>query len=109
MANTDTEVIDRISEQVKVEEPKLWKVILHNDDTTSFDFVIAVLIQIFHKDEESAARITMDVHNNGSGIAGIYTKEIAEEKTYETLMFAAANNYPDLTVTFEEMWECHKI
>jgi len=103
MANTEIEVIERVDETVKVHIPKMWKVILHNDDTTTFDFVIAVLIRVFHKSMEEARELTQMIHITGAGVAGVYTKEIAEEKTYETLMFAKANGFPDMTASYEEM------
>jgi ATP-dependent Clp protease adaptor protein ClpS len=103
MANTELEVIERVDETIKVTIPKMWKVILHNDDTTTFDFVIAVLIRVFHKSVEDAKELTQSIHLTGSGVAGIYYKEIAEEKTYETLMFAKANGFADMNVSYEEM------
>jgi ATP-dependent Clp protease adaptor protein ClpS len=103
MANTELEVIESVEETIKVHIPKMWKVILHNDDTTTFDFVIAVLIRVFHKSMDEARELTQMIHMTGAGVAGIYTKEIAEEKTYETLMFAKANGFPDMTASYEEM------
>ena len=103
MANTELEVIERVDETVKVHIPKMWKVILHNDDTTTFDFVIAVLIRVFHKNMEEARELTQMIHLTGAGVAGVYTKEIAEEKTYETLMFAKLNAITDMTASYEEM------
>jgi ATP-dependent Clp protease adaptor protein ClpS len=103
MANTDLEVIETVQETIKVHIPKMWKVILHNDDTTTFDFVIAVLIRVFHKSMDEARELTQMIHMTGAGVAGVYTKEIAEEKTYETLMFAKANGFPDMTASYEEM------
>lgn len=99
----EVEVIETIDEQIKVKIPKLYKVLLHNDDTTTFDFVILVLVQIFHRTVEDAIEITKNIHVNQTGIAGSpYTREIAEEKTLETISFARANGYP-LTATFEEL------
>jgi ATP-dependent Clp protease adaptor protein ClpS len=96
-------VIEKIEEEIQVQVPKMYKVILHNDDTTTFDFVIAVLTQIFHRPLQTAIEITADVHVNGQGIAGApYTREVAEEKTTETISFAKANGF-SLVVTFEEL------
>ncbi len=103
MSNTELEIIERVDETIKVHIPKMWKVILHNDNTTTFDFVIAVLIRVFHKSVDQATELTQMIHLTGAGVAGIYTKEIAEEKTYETLMFAKANGFPDMTASYEEM------
>jgi len=99
----EIEVIEKIDETIKVQIPKMYKVILHNDDKTTFDFVIAVLTRIFHKTSEEAVKITEAVHVTGQGIAGApYTHEVAEEKTLETISFSRANNFP-LTPTFEEL------
>ncbi len=103
IAQQDVEIIEKIDEQIKVHIPNMYKVILHNDNTTTVDFVVHVLMRIFHKTIEDAMVITQTVHENGQGIAGApYTKEIAEEKTLETIGFARANNFP-LVVTFEEI------
>ena len=98
-----TETIESIKEEIKIEPPKFYKVILHNDDTTSMDFVVAVLTHIFHKKFEEALEITLAIHNEGEGIAGApYTREIAEEKTNETKKYARANGFP-LVASFEEL------
>jgi ATP-dependent Clp protease adaptor protein ClpS len=99
----EIEVIEEIQETIKVQIPKMYKVLLHNDDTTTFDFVIAVLMRIFHKTAEEAIEITKAIHVEGKGVAGApYSREIAEEKTLETISFSRANNFP-LTPTFEEL------
>jgi len=101
--STEIEVIEKIDETIKVQIPKLYKVLLHNDDTTTFDFVIAILMKIFHKTVEEAVEVTKAIHVEGRGVAGApYTREIAEEKTNETISFARANGFP-LTATFEEL------
>lgn len=100
---TETNVIERVEEDIKVQLPKMYKVLLHNDDTTTFDFVILVLCQIFHKSVQDAVEITKTIHLNQIGIAGSpFTREIAEEKTIETISFSRANGFP-LTATFEEL------
>ena len=99
----DIEVIEKIDETIKVQIPKMYKVLLHNDNSTTFDFVIIVLTRIFHKTTEQAVEITTAIHEAGQGSAGSpYTKEIAEEKTLETVSFSRANGFP-LTATFEEL------
>jgi len=99
----EIEVIEKIDETIKVQIPKMYRVLLHNDDTTTFDFVIAVLTRIFHRTAQDAVEITKSIHVTGKGIAGApYTREIAEEKTLETISFSRANNFP-LTPTFEEI------
>ncbi len=98
-----TETIEQTRHEVSLQPPKYYKVLLHNDDTTTMDFVIAVLTQIFHRKLEEAYEITMTIHENGDGIAGSpYTKEVAEEKSTETMKFARKNGYP-LVASFEEL------
>ena len=99
----EIEVIEKINEQLKVNIPKLYKVILHNDNTTTVEFVIHVLMRIFHKKVEDAMVLTQTIHETGIGIAGApYTKEIAKEKMLETVAAARANGFP-LVATFEEL------
>jgi ATP-dependent Clp protease adaptor protein ClpS len=99
----DTEVVEQTIEKIDLQRPNMYKVILHNDDTTTFDFVIEVLIRIFHKNLQDAIELAKQIHVTGQGIAGSpYTREIAEEKTEETIGFARANGFP-LTATFEEL------
>lgn len=101
--STDIEVIEKINETIKVSIPKMYKVLLHNDDKTTFDFVITILVTIFHKSVEEAIEITKAIHVAGQGIAGSpYTHEVAEEKTVETISFARANGFP-LTASYEEL------
>lgn len=80
--------------QERVEVPKLYKVILLNDDYTPMDFVILVLKRFFGKSENLASQIMLDVHRKGAGVAGIYSLEIAETKTFQVNQFAKLNQYP---------------
>lgn len=78
----------------RVEMPRLYKVILLNDDYTPMDFVTLVLKRFFGKSEELAQQIMLDVHRKGAGVAGVYTLEVAETKTFQTNQFAKLNQYP---------------
>jgi ATP-dependent Clp protease adaptor protein ClpS len=101
--SNNTNVIEKVEQNIQLKEPKMYKVLLHNDDTTTMDFVITVLTQIFHKTVQEAVEVTLAIHYKGQGIAGApYTAEVAEEKTFETLAYARANNFP-LAATFEEL------
>lgn len=101
--STDTNIIEREETITKVRLPSMYKVILHNDDTTTFDFVILVLTTIFFRTLDDAIEVTKAIHVEGFGIAGApFTKEIAEEKTDEVLALSRANGFP-LTATFEEL------
>ena len=92
---SDVGIMDR--EKDDLQPPKKFKVVLLNDDYTPMDFVAKLLITIFHKDPETALAITMSVHNSGKGIAGVYSKEIAETKSSETNMTAKQYGYPLLS------------
>lgn len=93
----------KLDEKIKitVQEPKLWKVIFLNDDHTPMEFVIGVLTEIFKHGQETAKDITMQIHSEGSGIAGIYSFEIAEVKAVESTNLARANGFP-LQIKLEE-------
>lgn len=87
--------------KTKLEKPKLFKVILHNDDFTTMDFVVFVLEYVFMKAEAEAVAIMLKVHNEGFGIAGIYPYDIAYTKSQKAMNLAKAREYP-LLVTVEE-------
>lgn len=92
--SADTEIIEGTSVAVDIKRPKMYCVVLYNDDTTTFDFVHTALVRIFHRTSEEAAEITQAIHNGGSGIAGgPYTHEVAEEKHRETILFARTNGF----------------
>lgn len=78
-----------------------WSVIFHNDDKTTFEFVIAVLSEVFNKSPAEAFEIASIIHEQGSEVVGVYAYEIAEEKKEQTIKLARAYNFP-LNVTIEE-------
>ncbi len=78
----------------KVKKPPLYKVLLHNDDYTTREFVVFVLEKVFHHDEPSATRIMWHVHTTGVGVAGVYTYEMAETKVEKVETLARANEFP---------------
>lgn len=81
-------------EKIEVEIPKNYNVILLNDDYTAIEFVIYVLMTIFKKSKEEAFSLAKSIHNSGKGIAGTYTREIAETKTIQCETLAKENGYP---------------
>ena len=83
-----------IEDHVTPDIPKQYKVILHNDDYTPMDFVVEILVDVFFKDEETAAQIMMNVHLQGQGICGVYSYEIAETKIVRVHELAAQYEYP---------------
>jgi ATP-dependent Clp protease adaptor protein ClpS len=93
----------QIDEKIKkvIAEPKKYKIIFLNDDKTPIEFVIELLISIFRHTEETAKDITLAVHNDGSAVVGIYTYEIAEQKTIETTQVCRQHGFP-LQVRMEQ-------
>ena len=88
----------------KLKRPPLYKVLLHNDDYTSMEFVVFILQTVFDRNEADAVTIMLNVHRQGLGVAGIFTYEIAEMKTAKVARLAEANEFP-LLCTFEEVGE----
>ena len=97
--STEVEISEKI--KITVSEPKRWKVILLNDDTTPMEFVINILVDVFRHTTETAHEIMLQVHETGSGVAGIYSFEIAEAKAVEATNQARTNNFP-LQLKLEE-------
>ena len=83
-----------IADRKKVEPPKKYNVVLLNDDYTPMNFVSDLLQRLFHKPATEAEQITLLVHNTGKGIAGTYSREIAETKAYEVKINAVNSGYP---------------
>jgi len=84
--------VSKVNEKNK--EPDEFKVILLNDHFTPMDFVVEILMQIFHKDTDDAFRIMLNVHNKGKAVVGVYTWDIAVTKTEQVHVQAAENQYP---------------
>ena len=84
----------------KLQRPRLWRVLLHNDDYTTQDFVVWVLETIFNKEQGEAFDIMMNVHRTGMGIAGVYTYDVAQTKVKTTRQLAEEHEFP-LLVTVE--------
>jgi len=78
----------------KLQEPPRYKVLLHNDDYTTMDFVVMILEVIFGKDTAEATAIMLTVHHQGQGVAGVYTREIGETKVAEVHQLARKNQFP---------------
>ena len=87
--------------ETKLEKPKLFKVLIHNDDFTTMDFVVFILQHVFNRSEPEAFTIMLKVHNEGVGVAGIYPYEIATMKSQKAVNLARAREYP-LLCTIEE-------
>jgi len=88
--------------ETKLEKPKLFKVVLHNDDFTTMEFVVFVLQYVFNKPDAEAFTIMLKVHNEGLGIAGIYPFEIASMKSEKAMNLARSREFPLLCTVEEE-------
>lgn len=91
---TDTILEKRIDTSDFIKEPSKYKVIFCNDDVTPMEFVINLLISIFRHNELDAQKLTMEVHHSGSAVVGIYTYEIAEQKSLDATNVSRANGFP---------------
>ncbi len=104
MGNTLTKPRQGVQDQDRddVDEPSRFKVLLHNDDYTTMDFVVMVLQAVFNKDMETATEIMLNVHKKGVGVAGIYTRDVAETKVAMVHELSRKNEHP-LKCTMEEV------
>jgi ATP-dependent Clp protease adaptor protein ClpS len=96
----DEEVAAESRERLK--KPPLFRVLLHNDDFTTMEFVVEVLMQVFGKSEAAAFRVMWAVHTQGVGVAGVYTYEVAEMKVERVTQLARAREFPLLCTAEEE-------
>ncbi len=101
MARVDEEVESEFDEQLEIREPRLYKVMLLNDDYTSMDFVTMILMEVFHQNSQKANAIMYKIHEEGSGLCGVYTYEIAETKIAQVHALAKEHQFP-LRATMEE-------
>ncbi len=85
----------------EIREPKMYRVILHNDDYTTMEFVVEILVKVFHKPVLDATRIMLDVHRKGKGICGVYTYDIAATRVAKVHQLAQKREFP-LKCSLEE-------
>ncbi|HEX8774303.1 MAG TPA: ATP-dependent Clp protease adaptor ClpS [Pyrinomonadaceae bacterium] len=100
-AEPDDAVVTESKSKEKLKPPPLYKVLIHNDDFTTMDFVVFVLQTVFQRTEAEAVRVMLQVHTQGIGVAGIYTYEVAEMKAAKATELAQAHEYPLLFTTEE--------
>jgi len=84
----------RTRSRTKLQPPVMWRVILHNDDYTTQDFVVWVLRSVFRKPEDEAVRIMTEVHRRGKGVAGLYPFDVADTKIAQVKELAERNEFP---------------
>src|SRR6478752_3367945 len=91
---TRPELVRETETQKKVERPPLYEVLLHNDDYTTQEFVVFVLMKYFQHDGATARKIMLHVHTKGIGVAGVYPYEVAGTKAHQVVQFARENEMP---------------
>ena len=91
---------EAIESEIALDEPPMYRVVLHNDDYTTMEFVVHILKTIFHKSEQESERIMLDVHKKGRGVCGVYTREIAQTKVEQVKTLAKQHQFP-LLATYE--------
>jgi len=97
MADSDTGSQDpgiAVADETKLEQPKMYKVLMHNDDYTTMEFVIHILMKFFGKNQEEAHGVMLKVHHDGVGICGIYTFEVAESKSVKVNRYSRGKGHP---------------
>lgn len=102
MTDSEVDLIVKEKTRTVMRTPSKFNVVLYNDDVTTYEFVILVLVGIFHMTLEKANELTVHIHENGRGIAGTYSLEIAGQKRDETIYAARSQNFP-LRCEIEEM------
>ena len=102
MADTLLKNGERVEGQDDLDEPGRFKVLLHNDDYTTMDFVVMILQSVFNRDIETATEIMLNVHKQGVGVAGVYSRDVAETKVAVVAELSRKNEHP-LKCTMEEL------
>ena len=95
------DVEEHTEESVDIKVPHLWRVIFHNDDKTTMEFVIFLLLEVFHKTMQEATAITLEVHTENAAVVGVYTHEVAENKMNVCVTTARKEGFP-LNISIEE-------
>ncbi len=98
--NRDLEGELDVEEKHETQRPRRFRVLLHNDDYTTMDFVVQVLVDLFNKSHTEATQIMLNVHYKGHGVCGTYTREVAETKAHQVIERARAAGFP-LLATME--------
>lgn len=91
---TETETVTDTKTDVNIKRPPMYEVVIFNDDRTTVEFVISLLMKVFYKSYKEAVALTLSVHELGSAVVDVYPKEIAEEKVKQAIRIARSKNYP---------------
>lgn len=97
----ETNIVTKQKNKIKIKKPKSYKVVMYNDDYTTMEFVINVLVVVFNKKIAEAEKIMLDVHEKGKGVAGIYSHDIALTKVTTAMSMANEQGFP-FKLTVEE-------
>ena len=92
----------KLKPEEKLSEPKMYRVIMHNDHYTTMDFVVEVVMKVFNKPAAEATKIMLDIHKKGAGLCGVYTYDIAVTKISEVQAMAKRRQFP-LKCSYEEV------
>ncbi len=92
--DSDEGVVTETRRETRVQRPRMYRVLMHNDDYTTREFVVEVLRSVFHHSETDAVRIMLHVHYNGLGVAGVFTREVAETKVRIVEQLAKEREFP---------------
>jgi ATP-dependent Clp protease adaptor protein ClpS len=84
----------REKQRERLKEPEMYRVVLHNDDYTTREFVVSVIMAVFHKTASEATRIMLDVHRKGRGTVGVYVYDVAQTKAQQVKELAVAQEFP---------------
>jgi ATP-dependent Clp protease adaptor protein ClpS len=98
-AKGGTAVVRERETRTRLARPRQYKVLLHNDNYTTMEFVVEILRGVFHHDEVNATAIMLHIHNHGVGVAGVYGQEVAETKVSEVMRLAEEAEFPLLCTT----------
>ena len=97
----ETSIVTKQKNKAKMKKPKNYKVVMYNDDYTTMEFVINILVGVFNKKNEEAEKIMLDIHERGKGVAGIYSHDIAITKVSTAMSMAKEQGFP-FKLTVEE-------
>lgn len=92
MPTNDLDLLEK--QDVKLDRPKMYQVVMYNDDFTPFEFVVVVLMKFFNKGVDEAESIMMQVHTQGKGLCGVFPKDVAETKVLEVMKWARVEQHP---------------